>query len=70
MNIVFALIAVAVVAWGFLPAIRALTDMCWPDEQRLVAEAWADAQVEIDRAEYAVKVSRDQVRARLGLHRF
>jgi hypothetical protein len=70
MTIIFSLTAVAIVAWGFIPAIRALTDMCWPDEQRIVQEEWAETQKELDAAHEQVRTSMNAVRARLGLHRF
>jgi hypothetical protein len=69
MTAIVVIAALALVAWGFIPAIKALIDVCWPDEQRIVYEEWAEVQAELDRIdEMVIRPSMNRVRADLGLH--
>jgi hypothetical protein len=71
MTVIVVIAALALVAWGFVPAIKALTDACWPDEQRLAYEEWTEVQAELDRIDQTViQHSMNCVRANLGLHVF
>jgi len=71
MTVLVVVAALALVAWGYLPAIKALTDICWPDEQRVADEEWIEVQQELDRInETVIKQSMNRVRADLGLHTF